>query len=63
MRTGVPFLNQDKYINLRTGAGRTRQPTKDWMNASQGQLDDLIKSAEADEAVALLYQTRPGGGK
>ena len=52
-------VNSDRYAKLRTGAGKTKGPLNDWRNASRAQADELLNSANADEAVAELYKLIP----
>ena len=52
-----------KYEGLTTGAGFTRAPTQNWMNLRKGEVDQLFRSSEADEAVNLLFEQIPGNSK
>ena len=48
-------LKQDKYVTLTTGAGFTRKPARDWINARKADSASLFKAVEADEAADILY--------
>ena len=56
-------LSNERYANLTTGAGYTRKPTQDWLNANKGDANKLFKSIEGDEAVDSLFRQIPTGAK
>ena len=56
-------LANPRYADLTTGAGFTRKPATEWKNLRKGEADKLLKSAESDEAVRLLYEQMPAGSK
>jgi hypothetical protein len=56
-------LSNERYTNLKTGAGYTRKPTQDWLSANKGDATKLFKSIDGDEAVDSLFQQLPTGAK
>ncbi len=53
-------LNNPKYTELRTGAGYTKPPTKEWLDVRKADADKLLGSIERDEAAGNLFDLTVG---
>ena len=66
----VPFneawktaLNNPRYVDLKTGAGFTRGPTEKWLRQRKGEVNQIFRAADADEAVSSLFEMIPAGSR